>query len=86
MPNLNLINHTLPEAIAGQLPVMAIPMNEAIRISGFSRSTIYGHLKSGNLIGFKSGRTLLIDAASLQRCVASLPRATFAPSTQSEAA
>jgi hypothetical protein len=86
MPNLNLLNSSIPQELAGELPPMAISLDQAIRVSGFSRSELYRRLRSGEIVGLKNGRTLLIDVQSLQQCVASLPRATFAPLTQSGAA
>ena len=78
MPNLNHLNSALPEGIAGQLPAILVPVPEACRISGFSRSELYRRLTSGELEGVKIGRSLRITTASLYRAIAALPRAQFA--------
>jgi hypothetical protein len=86
MENLNLVGGRFSKEFVSQLPTMGISIEEAIRISGFSRSGIYRHMRAGDIIGRKDGRSLLIDVDSLQRCIAALPRATFTSPTQSEAA
>jgi hypothetical protein len=56
---------------------IAVPLPEAQRITGYSRAGIYRRLTSGELVGVKAGRSLLILVESLERSVAALPRAQF---------
>jgi hypothetical protein len=78
MPNLNHINSAVPAELAAHFPAILVPLHEASRISGYSRSEIYRRLASGDLEGVKIGRSLRITTASLCRSIAALPRAQFA--------
>lgn len=44
----------------------AVRVDDACRLTGLGRTTIYGLLKSGRLRSVKVGRARLIDRASLQ--------------------
>lgn len=57
-------------------PVTAT-LARAIEISGISRSQFYREMAKGNIRALKSGRSLLIDLASLKAHLSSLPVATF---------
>jgi hypothetical protein len=75
---LNLLNQTVPAEIsASHVPTLTVPVPEAMRISGYSRSELYRRLTSGDLEGVKIGRSLRIIVASIHRSVAGLPRAKF---------
>jgi hypothetical protein len=63
-----------------QAPVfepLALPIADAQRISGLSRSEIYRRLASGDLRAIKSGSRTLILMVSLRAHLDSLPVATF---------
>jgi hypothetical protein len=72
VPNLNHLNQSLPKPLAVSVP-------EAMRLSGYSRTGLYRRLASGEIIGRKVGRSLLILVDSLERSVNALPRAEFTP-------
>jgi hypothetical protein len=85
VPNLNHLNHAVPaEVSASHVPTLTVPVPEAMRISGYSRSELYRRLASGDLEGVKIGRSLRIVVASIHRSVAALPRAQFKNTTVSE--
>ena len=54
---------------------LAVTMNEALRLSGFSRSEIYRRATRGTLILLKCNNRTLVDYASLKANIADLPRA-----------
>lgn len=56
---------------------MAVRINDAVRISGFSRSRLYEMAGRGDVVFLKCGRAVLVDYASLENAVRSLPRATI---------
>ena len=56
---------------------LAVPIQEAVRISGISRSELYRRLGSGDVRAVKSGARTLILMDSLRAHLASLPAATF---------
>jgi hypothetical protein len=53
---------------------IALTIPDAVRVSGMSRTAIYGALKSGELSAFKRGKRTLIAYASLSGYLASLPQ------------
>lgn len=55
----------------------AISINEAVRVSGLSRSEIYRRLSDGRLDAIKPSRSTLILVDSLRAHLASMPKATF---------
>jgi hypothetical protein len=55
----------------------AIPIMEAVRLSGLSRSEIYKRMAAGQIEAIKSGSRTLVLMPSLKAHVASLPRAEF---------
>jgi hypothetical protein len=57
--------------------VIAYPLREALAVSGMTRSALYIALGRGQLVARKSGRRLLIDAASLRQHIANLPVANI---------
>ena len=63
--------------VASTVDPIAIPIHEATRISGLSRSEIYRRLAAGQVHAVKSGRTTLVMMESLRDHLASLPPATF---------
>jgi hypothetical protein len=73
-----LLTTTIPNEIA-DLPIIAVSIPNAERISGFSRSEIFRKLRTGELEARKSGRTTLVTYESLERAVAALPRAAYSP-------
>jgi len=56
---------------------LALPIPDAQRVSGLSRSEIYRRLATGDLCAVKSGSRTLILMASLRAHLNSLPVATF---------
>jgi hypothetical protein len=56
---------------------LAVRLPEATRISGFSRSELYRRAARGEIVFLKCGASTLVDMASLQAAVASLPRAVI---------
>lgn len=59
---------------------LAVPIPEAQRISGMSRTGIYRELGEGRLRAVKMGARTLVLVESLRAYVASLPAAEFGPS------
>ena len=56
---------------------LTVRIPEATRFSGLSRSEIYRRAGRGEVILLKSGRSTLVDMASLREAVASLPHASI---------
>jgi hypothetical protein len=56
---------------------IALPIPDAQRISGLSRSEIYRRLQAGDIQAVKSGARTLVLMDSLRAHLASLPPATF---------
>jgi hypothetical protein len=52
---------------------LALHMDEAERVSGLDRVTLYRLNARGELIFRKAGRRTLVDYASLRLCLARLP-------------
>ena len=67
-----MITHT-PKDILAPVARMAFGPNEAARIIGVSRTTVFEELKAGRLRGIKCGRRTIIAAAELQRWMDALP-------------
>ena len=61
------------------LEPLTITVNEAVRVSGRSRSEIYRNLASGKIKAKKDGKRTLILFDSLKQSIANLPDATFLP-------
>jgi hypothetical protein len=59
------------------LEPLALPIPDAQRVSGLSRSEIYRRLAAGDLRAVKSGSRTLVLMASLRAHLDSLPAATF---------
>ena len=55
------------------LEPLAIRVDEAERVSGLDRVTLYRLNAKGALIFRKAGRRTLVDYASLRQCLAPLP-------------
>ncbi len=64
---------------------IAAPINEACRLSGFSRSEIYRRLAAGDIAAIKNGSRTLVLVASLRAYIEALPPATFRAPTGSAA-
>ncbi len=58
------------------LPISA-SVDEAVRLSGLSKTDLYALLAAGTIDARKRGRKTLIMVDSLQRYIESLPRAKF---------
>jgi excisionase family DNA binding protein len=56
-----------------ELKVLAHTINDACRVSGLGRTTLYAALKTGALSARKCGRRTLILAADLERFLDGLP-------------
>jgi excisionase family DNA binding protein len=61
----------------GLVEPIAVPIQEASRLSGLSRSEVYRRLAAGDIRAVKSGARTLILMDSLRAHVTSLPAATF---------
>ncbi len=58
---------------------IALPISEAVALSGMSRSAVYRELAEGNLRAVKQGTRTLVLVESIRTYLASLPAATFRP-------
>lgn len=56
---------------------LAVPIPEAVRLSGISRSELYRRLATGQVLAVKSGTRTLILMDSLRAHLTGLPPATF---------
>jgi hypothetical protein len=56
---------------------LALPLAEAVRVSGFSRSALYRMATTGQVRFLKAGTRVLVDYQSLKSAVAALPRAVI---------
>ena len=56
---------------------IAVRINEAVRISGFSRSKLYLMNARGELVFRKAGKAVLVDYASLKAAVLAMPTTTI---------
>ena len=56
---------------------LAVPIPEAVRLSGISRSELYRRLATGHIRAVKSGARTLVLMDSLRAHLTSLPPATF---------
>jgi hypothetical protein len=56
---------------------IAVRIDDAVRISGLSRSELYRRAARGEVIFLKCGSSTLVDMRSLRATVASLPRAVI---------
>ncbi len=56
---------------------LAVTIQKAVHVSGFSRSEIYRRLADGRLRAVKNGARTLILMDSLRECLDTLPPATF---------
>ena len=57
--------------------ILAAPMLRAVAMSGLSRSEIYRQASAGRIRLVKSGRTTLVDMATVRAYLASLPVVTL---------
>ena len=57
----------------------ALSIEEAAKLSGFGRTTLYNLIKKNNLKARKVGRRTIILVPDLQECLTSLPLAGRAP-------
>ena len=55
-------------------PVLAVSINEAVRISGVGRTSIYEAIGDGRVEAVKCGSKTLVLIESLRAFIASLPR------------
>jgi excisionase family DNA binding protein len=65
------------ETEASRCNPLTLTIQEAVRISGLSRSELYRRLSDGKVQAVKSGARTLITMDSLRAHLASLPVATF---------
>ena len=95
MPNPNRINKALPAGLPGAPPEkaataklpgaavgvepLALPIKQAMAVTGLSRSAFYREAGRGNIELLKLGRTTLVCMASARAFLASLPRASIRP-------
>jgi hypothetical protein len=82
MPNSNRTNRALPAELPGApagLAPLALPIPQAMSVTGLSRSAIYREAGRGNLVLLKLGRSTLLCMLSARAFLASLPRASIRP-------
>ena len=72
--------------VASAPPPALFRLRDAVRFSGFSRSTLYKLASHGKITMRKAGRTTLVDAASLSRAIEALPVAAIGPQRRRDAA
>jgi hypothetical protein len=66
--------------VTGGVPEpLSVTIQEAQRLTGESRSSVYNHIASGAYEAKKSGARVLIIYDSIKRRLASLPRAEVKP-------
>ena len=75
---------TQPPAAA--IEPLLLPIAEACRFAGMSRSALDERLGAGEITARKAGKRTLIETASLKALIASLPVATIRPQRKSAAA
>jgi len=76
---MNNVTETFFDAkgkVPGVEPI-AVPIPDAQRVSGLSRSEIYRRLAAGDIKAVKSGSRTLILMDSIRAHLANLPAATF---------
>ena len=56
---------------------IAVTLNDAIEMSGLSRSTLYLAFKDGTLVPRKAGKRTLIIVSELKAFINSLPKSTL---------
>ncbi len=56
---------------------LALPICDAIRVSGLSRSEVYRRLAAGDIRAVKAGAKTLVLTQSLKAFLSGLPAATF---------
>ncbi len=66
-------------ATAPRIEPIAVPIAEAVSVSGMSRSAVYRALATGDLRAVKQGSRTLVLVDSIRAYLASLPPATFRP-------
>jgi hypothetical protein len=65
------------ESASATVEPLMVPIPEAQRFSGLSRSEIYRRLAGGDILAVKNGSRTLVVMESLRLYLASLPPATF---------
>ena len=68
---------TIASANSPAIEPILVRLDDAVRISGLSRTVIYMKLASGDLIARKAGKRTLVEMASLRALVDRLPVATI---------
>jgi len=56
-----------------ELPRLAVPIKQAVEVSGRPRTRIFDALRSGELKGKKDGRATLIELDELRRWIKAMP-------------
>ncbi len=85
MPNLNHINKAVPGGLPGSpagVEPLALPIPQAMAVTGLSRSGIYREAARDNIVLIKHGRTTLVWMPSARAFLASLPRASIRPARE----
>ncbi len=62
-----------------------LPVDEAIRLSGLTRTGLFNALAAGLITSRKSGRRTLVETESLRSHLASLPVTKYGKSRHSDA-
>ncbi len=71
------LKHTVDAPAAEPMDPIAVPLLEAVRLSGMSRRTLYRDLADGKIKAVKRGHATLVMMDSLRGYLAALPPATF---------
>ncbi len=72
----------MPTVVHDRAKPIAVSIEQAAEVSGTSDWYIKQKLREGRLDGLKAGRRTLITFASLERLLARLSKAEFAPPTE----
>jgi Helix-turn-helix domain len=74
---INIQDRRGPNGTGAVVEPIALPIPDAQRVSGLSRSEIYRRLAAGDIKAVKSGSRTLILMDSIRAHLANLPVATF---------
>lgn len=70
---MSIDDHLPPNEAAGAAAPMAFSIDDATRIMGISRATLFREINRGRLPAVKVGRKTLITRAGINNWLASLP-------------
>ena len=74
MPNLNHLNSALPAEIAGAFSPLFLSPDATFRTLGIGRTKGWELIRDGHLVARKIGSRTVVEAESVRRFAAGLPR------------